>query len=100
MEMQAELEIFAERQLLARPRRGVAIAGDRPRLHRRSAASDRTLDAVLHHEIEPARVGADNRLPAFDGQVDRARHESKLLELVAAVGNLWGKRIVFPLMRE
>ena len=85
VKVQADLEILAEFDVLAGAGVGVAVGGDRPRLHRRSAA-DRTLDAVLDHEVEPARVGADDRLPAFDRPVDRTRPQDQLFELVAAVG--------------
>ena len=37
--------------------------------HRGGAAADHALDAVLDHEVEPARAGADDGLPALDRPV-------------------------------
>ena len=100
VEMQAELQVFAELQVTAGARRGVAIGGDRPRLHRRSAAADRALDVVFDHEVEPARVGADDRLPALDRTMDRARHQGQLLERVAAIRHFRRQRVVLALVRK
>jgi len=100
VEVQTELQVLAERQLLARPSGGLAVAGDQSRLHRRGTAADSTLDAVPHHEIEPARVGAYDRLPALDRVMDRARHQGQLFELVAAVGDARRQGVVLALMRE
>src|SRR3954451_19935055 len=71
MEMQPKLQVFAELQILPGASSRIAVAGDRPGLHRGGAAADCTLDAVLDHKIQPAGVGADNRLPAFDRAEDR-----------------------------
>ena len=79
VEVQTELEVLAEREFLTRASRGVAIAGNWPGLHRRRTAADSTLDAVPHHEVEAARVGADDRLPALDRAMDRTRHQGQLL---------------------
>jgi len=79
VEVQTELEVLAEREFLTRASRGVAIAGNWPGMHRRRTAADSTLDAVPHHEVEAARVGADDRLPALDRAMDRTRHQGQLL---------------------
>ena len=55
---------------------------------------------MAQHELDPARAGADDRLPAFDRQVDRARHQGQLLELIAAIGDISGYRVVLALVRE
>ena len=98
--MQTELEVLAEREFLTRASRGVAIAGNWPGLHRRRTAADSTLDAVPHHEVEAARVGTDDRLPALDRAMDRTRHQGQLLELVAAVGNARRQGVVLALVRK
>ena len=71
-----------------------------PALHGRRAAADRTLDVVLDHEVEPARRGADHRLPAFDRQMDRPRHQREFLQRVAAIRHLGRQRVVLALVRE
>src|SRR5439155_17612418 len=91
---------LTERQFLAGPRRGIAIAGDRPRLHGRRPAADGPFDAMLDHEIEPARIGADDRLPGLDWKMDRARHERQLFEVVTAIGDARRKGVVLALMGE
>src|SRR5436190_21374127 len=68
----ADSEVLAELEVLARPRGGVAIGLDRPLGHGGGAAADRSLDPMTHHEVEPARAGAHDRLPALDRPVDRA----------------------------
>jgi hypothetical protein len=42
---------------------------------------DGSLDVVAHHEVEAARIGADDRLPALDRAVDRPRHQRELLSV-------------------
>src|SRR5260370_39348677 len=95
-----EREFFAELETLPPPPRRISIAGDRPRLHRRGAAADRALDAVLDHEVEPAWIGADDRLPALDRSVDRTRNEGQFLQAIAAVRNLGRQGVVLAFMRK
>ena len=49
----------------------------RPALGR--AAADEALDAVLCHEVERPLAAALDRLPAFDRQPQRPRHQRQLL---------------------
>src|SRR5262249_16339346 len=62
------------------------------------AAADGALDAMPHHEVEPARGCADDRLPAFDGSIDGAWHQRDLAQGVAAVGNRWGQLVMLAAM--
>ena len=55
-----------------------------------NATADRALDAVLGHEVEPARGGTDDRLPALHRGVGGTRHQGELLELVTSIGDLRG----------
>src|SRR5206468_9329630 len=100
VKMQTELEILTERQLLARPGCGLAVTRDRSRLHRRRPTADSTLDAMLDHEVEPARVGADNRLPGLDRKMDRARHQRQLFERIAAIRDLRRQGVVLAVMEK
>src|SRR5205814_5463200 len=84
VEEDADGEVLAELEVLARPRGGIAIGLDRPLGHGGGAAANRSLDPMPHHEVEPARAGAHDRLPALDRRVDRARHQGQLLARIAA----------------
>src|SRR5207245_2809331 len=66
----------------------------------RRASADDAVDAVLGHEVQGARAGADYRLPALDGQCLRAWHQRDLLELVAPVGHLGREGVVLAVMRK
>jgi len=90
VEMRRELRVLAERQLRAGPHRGFAVGGDRPRLHRRGTAADRTRDAVSHRESRPRGLALTIGCSTRPG-VDRARHRGQLRELVAAIGHAPGK---------
>src|SRR4029077_3007644 len=61
---------------------------------------DDTFDAVLDHELEPARAAADDGLPDLDRQMHRARDERELLQLIAAIRHRRRDRVVLPLVRE
>src|SRR5262249_9624556 len=91
-------EVLAELPLLAGPRGSVAVGLNRALGHGRGAATDGALDAVPHHEVEPARGRTDNRLPAFHGPIDRPRHEGDLAQRVAAVGDGRGETVVLACM--
>src|SRR5262245_39551817 len=88
-------QILPELKLLASTGRGLAIGLDRSLRHGSSPTANGALNAVPHHEVEPASVGADDGLPAFDRPVDRAWHESELFEIIAAIGHGWRQRVVF-----
>src|SRR5436305_1107934 len=64
------------------------------------AAADHAGDAVLGHEVEGAGRAALNRLPAFDRQALRPRHQRDLLQGVAAIGDLGRDRVEAPLVAE
>jgi len=64
------------------------------------AAAHHALDAVLGHELEPARRAALDRLPALDRQAERPRHQGQLFECIAAVGHLGRQRVVLALVRK
>src|SRR6202048_3619079 len=96
----ADRQAFAEFEVTAHRVRNALVGLDRPLRHRCSAAADEAPDAVAQHELDPARAGADYRLPAFDWQVDRARHQGQLLELIAAIGDISGYRVVLALVRK
>src|SRR3954470_11119503 len=98
--MHAEHQVLPELPVLAGTGRGILVTLDRAGLHRRGAAADRALDVVLDHEIERAWAGTDDRLPAFDRLVDRARHQGQLLQLIAAIGHLRGQRVILASVRE
>src|SRR5262249_55123882 len=66
----------------------------------RRAPADDALDLVLDHEVHRALAGADDGLPAFDGQRLRPRHQRDLAELIAPVRHLGRDRVVLALMRE
>ena len=86
--------------MLADPRGRIPVAGDRAGLHRRRAAADRALDAVLDHEVEPARDGANDRLPALDRPVTGRGTRVSSSSVVAAIGHLRRQRVVLALVRE
>src|SRR5262249_60914133 len=64
------------------------------------AAADDAADAVLGHEVEGPLRAALDRLPAFDRQALRRRHQRDLLERIAAIRHLRRDRIVLALVRE
>ena len=57
-------------------------------------------DAVLRHEVEGAVRAALDRLPAFDRQTLRPRHQRDLLQRIAAIRHLRRDRVVLALVRE
>src|SRR5262249_59580720 len=72
--------------------RGAAAGG--------GAAADDAADAVLGHEVEGPLRAALDRLPAFDRQALRRRHQRDLLERIAAIRHLRRDRIVLALVRK
>jgi hypothetical protein len=83
-------QILAELQILAGADGGVSIGGDRPLLQCRGATAGLAFDAMLDHEVQPARSGTDHGLPALHRTVDRPRNQCQLLQLVAAIWHLRG----------
>src|SRR5213078_4759269 len=63
-------------------------------------AADDAVDAVLGHEVEGAVGAALDRLPAFDRQALRRRHQGDLLQRVTAIGHLRRDRVELALVRE
>jgi hypothetical protein len=55
---------------------------------------------VLGHEVESTRRAALDRLPAFDRQALRPRHQRDFLQCVAAIGHLGRDRVEAALMAE
>ena len=66
VEEDPEAQPLAELVVEARALRSLLVGVNRLLGHRRRAAADQPLDAVLHHEVEPAGAGAHHRLPALD----------------------------------
>src|SRR5438132_6162977 len=102
MELEAERETLAELELDAAARVGGLEPGHVP-LHRAAlgrAAADDAAYAVLRHEIEGAVRAALDRLPAFDRQALRRRHQGDLLQRVAAIRHLRRDRVKLALVRE
>jgi hypothetical protein len=64
------------------------------------AAADHAADAVSRHEFEGALGAALDRLPAFDRQPLRRRHQGDLLQGVAAIRHGRRDRVVLALVRE
>src|SRR5205823_6774269 len=100
MDENPQAKVFAEVEVLAGARACTPVRVNRPLGHRGGAAADDALDAVADHEIQRARFGADDRLPALDGAMDRARYEGQLLQLVAAVRHAGRQRVVLAAVRE
>src|SRR3954453_22033300 len=102
MELIAERETLAEFELDASL--GISLLEadhvpfDRAALGR--AAADHAADAVFGHEIKSALRAALDRLPAFDRQAFRPRHQGDLLQRIAAIGHLGRDRVVLALVRE
>ncbi len=55
---------------------------------------------MAHHEVQPARLGADDGLPALHGQMHRARHQRQFAKLIAAIRNIRRQRVVLALVRK
>src|SRR5207244_8020486 len=101
LEVESDAQPFA--QLGRAPGAAVRIAvGLDDATHRSAlghAAPDEPLDPVLGHEVQTARCRALDRLPALDG-MDGPRHEREVLQIVAAIRNTGGDRVVLALVRE
>ena len=100
VEEDAEAEVLPEGEIPAGPGRGLAVSVERALGHGRGAAADRALDPVTHHEVEPAPTRAHDGLPALHGPVDGARDQRELAQLVAAIRDGRGQRVVLAVMRE
>src|SRR6267142_1036014 len=100
IERHADRQAFAELEVVAHRICHALVGLDRPLCHRRRAAADETPDAMAQHELDPARAGTDNRLPAFNRQVDRSRLQGYLLESIAAIEDISGYRVVLALVRK
>src|SRR5918994_2237635 len=66
----------------------------------RRAAADDALDAVLGHEVQRPRAGADDGLPALDGSRLRAWHQGDLPDLIAPIRHRGRDRVVLALVGE
>src|SRR6266849_3389189 len=64
------------------------------------AATDQPLDAVLRHELQCPLAAALDRLPAFDRQPQRPRHDGQLLQIIAAIRHPRWDRVVLAVVRE
>src|SRR3984893_7604731 len=64
------------------------------------AAADHAADAVLRHEVEGALRAALDRLPAFDRQPLRRRHQGNLFQRIAAIRHLRRDRVLLPPVRK
>ena len=100
--MEAETQVFAQRQFTPGARVGVP-----KRLYDAvhcaalcHAAADYPLYPVLRHKVQPARRGALNRLPALHRQPQRARHHRYALQFVAAIRHIRRNRVVLALVRK
>src|SRR5207247_8237689 len=99
---ETEREALAEFELDAAARIG-GLKPEHVPLYRAAlgrTAADDAVDAVLGHEIEGAVGAALDRLPAFDRQALRRRHQGDLLQRVAAIRHLRRDRVEFSFMRE
>ena len=102
MELVAEREALAEFELDAAPGVG-RLKTDHVPLDRTAfgrAAADHAADAVFRHELEGALRAALDRLPAFDRQPLGRRHQSDLLQRIAAIRHLGRDRVVLALVRK
>jgi hypothetical protein len=105
---QGDVELVAERQPLAEFELDAApgvgrleaehVPLDRAALGR--AAADHAADTVFRHELEGALGAALDRLPAFDRQPLRRRHQSDFLQGIAAIRHLRRGRVILALVRE
>jgi len=101
VELVAEREPLAEFELDAAPGIGRLetehVPLDRAAFGR--AAADHAADAVFRHEVEGALGAALDRLPAFDRQPLRRRHQGDLLECVVTIRHLRRDRVVLARAR-
>src|SRR5215475_2079923 len=67
---------------------------------RKPIICDHAADGVFCHEVESSIGVALNRLPAFDRQPLRRRHQGDLLQGVAAIWHLRRDRVVLAPARE
>jgi hypothetical protein len=100
VEEDTDAEVLAGRQIHAGAGGGLAISQDRLLGHRGGAAADDALDAVLDHEVQAPRAGADDGLPALHGTPERAGHQREPGQLVTAIGDGRRQRVVLAVMRE
>ena len=100
VEEDAQAEVLAEAQVHAGARGRLAVGMDGPLGHRRGAAADDALDAMFDHEVEPARAGADDGLPALHRAAQRAWDEGDLAELVAPIRDRRREDVVLAVVGE
>src|SRR5271167_715701 len=96
----ADHQALAKLPVLAGAMPSFLKGGDGAAFEGGGTAADGAFDVVLHHEVEPARRGADHRLPTLHRKVDWPRHEGKILQRIAAVRHFRRQRVVLAAMRE
>src|SRR5712691_1805202 len=74
---QAELASVARIGLLIQVHPALDVLG--------GSAQNHALNTVLRHKIETPLAATDDRLPRLHGQVQGARHQSDLLQLIPTV---------------
>src|SRR5438093_6688406 len=101
LEMESDAEPLAKLGLAPGPAARVAVALDDgthgPTLGH--AAPDEPFDTVLDHEVEAARGGALDGLPALHG-MNGPWHEGEVLQIVAAIRDAGGNGVALPLVGE
>ena len=63
-------------------------------------SQNHSLDAVLGHEVQAALGAADHRLPHLDRQIEGARHQGDVLQLIAAVRHFGRQGVVLAAVGE
>jgi hypothetical protein len=63
-------------------------------------AADDAFDTVLRHEIQGPLAGADDGLPAFDGEMAGSGDQGQLFQFVAPIGDFGWQVVVPAVMRK
>ena len=98
VEADAESHVLSENDVAAGGLGGFVEAGDEAVGEDFSGEGDDALESHPSYVFEGAAAG--DGLPDFDGAVEGAGNESDVLKLVAAVGNVGGKVVVFALVAK
>src|SRR6266481_5445430 len=97
---EAEDQVLAELERAAVAARRLLVVADPALGQLFRGGGDDALDAVPGHEVETARAAAHDGLPDLHRPAPGTRHQGDLLQLVAAIGDLGGNRVVLPPVRE
>src|SRR5262245_1511206 len=97
---EAEDQVFAELQVAPVASGDSLVVGEPALDELLGGGGNDALDAVLHHEVEPAGAAAHDRLPDLDRQMARPGHHRDLLHRVAPVRHRRRDRVVLALVRE